>query len=556
MAKTPFGQVETTPPEDKKTPPTEQPPLSKEAADAVTENFETKKKEMIDQVEETFEKNISAGSEKIDERALTQIRGLKEKQKQVVADLFDKRRKAVDNVAGQQAADRSKLADQMLLTATEEARLRILELATIIEKHKKETYITTREAYEIEKAVLGVEKLAMNDKQAQALFVRIREGTELGQSDYEYVAGLLNPYDVMADRKDLQHSFEATSAGVFLGIMSPAQRYKLVQVFIDSPKKKDSAQLIDAFLCTGNLTREQGEALFQEAVAKGALTQEQFAADYKKKLDSGYYQEQVNKFMAILEEEMKRDYTGNFSENFVNRFVGAPAIGMAAGIWGFLVAAVNIMVTLANKDDKHKIASILKNPYVYAGFGGMAVGSEMMFGTLKKGSDLVGGGPIATSLEGASVPAEQELKTVERNARKQIAEVLNSPLEVVAFLDEGGFTTIQALRTEKISHQQKPIITVGELLPLEKNDTNRTRLEAMKHLEYVKEDEVNTRLTMVSEACAILKIDDKDKFTKLLAELRAEQKPKEGGTAVAAAPAAPPAAPAPSAPKKSPFKIS
>jgi hypothetical protein len=345
----------------------------------------------------------------------------------------------------------------------------------------------------------------------------------------------------------MQHSFEATSAGVFLGMMSQAQRYKLVEVFMDSPKKKDTVVLIDAFLSTGNLTRDQGEALFQEAVSKGVLTQEQFAADYKKKLDSGYYQEQVNKFKAMLEEEKGRDYTGIFSENIVNRAVGTPIVGGLAAFWGFLVAAVNIMVTVANKDDKHKIASILKNPYVYAGLGGMAVGIEMV--TVKKGTSLLDGGAISTALEGASESGEKEQQTVERNARTRISEVMDSPTEITAYLKEGGFTTIQALRTEKISHQQKPEIKVDELLPLEKDATNKARLEAMKHLEYVKEEEVNTRLTLVSEACSILKIDDKDKFTKLLAELSAEQKPKEAGaTAVAAA--------EPSTPKKSPFKTS
>jgi hypothetical protein len=490
------------------------------------ENYDEIREAKVDKVEKTFEDRISAGSVKLDEKALTRLRNLKEKQKREISEIFEKRRREFGQRIGAGSANHDALAAELIKTAAADADKRIAAIDLVIKAKTKEQYITTDEAAEIEKAVIGVEKLAGEDKKLQATAEKIFKGGTLTDEDYSYVAGILNPYDYnVQQRKDVNQAFEATSSGVLVGMMKPGQRFRLIQVFMDSPKKAESPQLIDAFLRTGILNRDQGGTLFQEAVTKGIITQQQYQNDLKAKLDQGYYQQETAKFRAIIEQERNRDYRGTYSENIANRVVGAPMLGAFAALWGSVLTLLNVWTTLSNKEDHNKLASLLKNPYVYAGMGAMALGTEVATGTMKKGAGLVGGGVVGRALDTLGESDAQQKTAVQERARGRISDImLNSPKELVTYLDEGGFATILELRKNKIAKKEQPLITIAELAPLEQNQDQATKLNNLKTLNATSERETNIALTTVAEASSVLKIENKDAFAKLVVDIRQKQK--------------------------------
>ncbi len=491
------------------------------------QDYDEKRDEMVGEAEKTFEDRISAGSIHLDEKALFRLRKLKEKQKREIASIFEKHRQEFGKRVQTAPANRDAMAAELIKTAAADAGKRITALKQVIEAKTKETYITTDEAAEIEKAVIGVENLAREDKKLQAVAEKIFNGETLTDDDYAYIVTVIKPcdYEVATRRTDIRQSFEATSSGVLVGLMNPAQRFRLIQVFMDSPKKAESAQLIEAFLRTGIISRDQGESLLLEAVRKGIITRERYQTDFKAKLDSGHYQEETAKFRAIIEQERCRDYRGKFSENIVSRVVGLPAVGGVVALWGSVLAILNIWTTLSNKDDHNKLKSLLANPYIYAGLGAAALGTEVATGTIKKGAGVVGGGVIGRGIDTMSESDEDQKKEVRERARGRVADImLNSPRELVTYLEEGGFVKIMELRKSKIAKNERPSVKIAELIPLETNPIQTARLNGLKTLSATSENNANIALTTIGEASVILDIDSDEAFKKLVAEIRQKQK--------------------------------
>jgi hypothetical protein len=494
---------------------------------------------MVDRVEKAFEDKIKEGSLDLEEKALVNLRDLKERQKKEIEGMFDKRLHAYQYNEGKAVSGREAIAAELVIpntpaelmtSATEEAEKKVKALEKVIKAKTKEEFIKTDEVLEIEQAVMGVEKLANEDKNLRAVAEKIMDGKQLADEDYSYIVGILNPHDYEAikQRKDIKSSFEATSSGILVGLMKPDQRIRFIEVYMDSPKKDSSAELIDAFLSTGILTRDQGEALLQKAVQKGVITQEKFTAEFKTKLDQGFYRQETEKYRQIIEQELNRDYRGHFSENIASRVVGAPMVGGLAALWGLIETILNVWTTLGNKDDPDKLKSLLTNPYIYAGVGAMAVGTEVATGGLKKGTGLVGGGAVSRAIDSIGETEEDEKTAVQKRARERVSDIMqNSPKELTSYLENGGFVTVMELKKQKISRNEKPIITIEELLKIETDTGQMTRLQNMKTLTYASEDSINMSLTTIPEAAAILNVEKPDDFTKLVADIRAKQKPQD-----------------------------
>jgi hypothetical protein len=490
----------------------------------VQEKYDETREEKVEKVEKTFEDRISAGSAALDEKALVRLRELKEKQKREISEIFEEHRREFARRISAGAANREAMATQLIRLAAADADKRIAALDLVIKAKTKEPYITTKEAAEIEKAVIGVEKLAREDRNLQATGEKIMEGRPLTDADYTYIVGIINPYDVLKQRTDIKQSFEATSAGVLVGLMKPAQRYRLIEVFMDSPKKSETQQLIDAFLRTGILTRDQGEELFEEAVSKGIISRQQYESDLKKKLEQGYYQQETAKFRQIVEQEINREYRGKFSENIANRVVGRPMLGGFAALWGGILALLNIWTTLTNKYDSNKLETLLKNPYIYAGLGAVVAGTEVATSTMKKGSGWIGGGVVSEALGKLGREDEQKMAVQER-AREKISDImLNSPRPLVAYLDAGGFASVLELRKNKTAKNENPIITIDELLETEKDAAQTERLKSLKTMTATSERDANLALTTLGETSVILDLQTNVAFERLVAEIRKKQK--------------------------------
>lgn len=509
-------------PDDKKDLPKD------EMQEAIEENFEARKKEKIEKIEDAFEKAISAGSSGIDERALVRIRELKERQKKAVIELFGEKRKTYETRAKANVGARQSLADEILKSADEEAQRRITALEAVIAEHKKDKYITTDEAYEIEKAVFAIDDMVKKNTDLPKLAQKIHEGkTDLTQAEYLQIVRLINPYDILKQRQNLQQTFEATSAGALIGIMKPDQRYRLVEVFMDSEKKNDSIKLIDSFMRTGILSKGQGEKLMQIAVAKGLLNQQEFEKEWKVKFESGYYQQEVDKLKKVMEDEKVKDYRGMFSENLMERLTGRPLVGGIMALWGTILVGINVAANMGTKGNRlEQLATLKTNPYFAMGLGGMLAGTEIATGNLKTGSDWFGSGVIGRGIDSLS-ESDDESKTVfEKQMRQKMVDTyLNSPKEVEAYLDNGGFETMVKVREEKLKKKELPLIKIDELILAEKVPTQITRLNQIKSNPYVSQEKIESDMTIIVESAFNAGISGNSGFTAAIEKGKKDQTP-------------------------------
>jgi hypothetical protein len=511
-------------PEGKQEKPEEKKPETEDSAMPSTlhDNFEEKKGEMISAAEEAITKHFSAGSDKLDEKALLRLREMVEKQKKAIADLFEERKRAYEEGVKKGSSDREKLGRELIAGSTTEARQRIRLLDQTIRSKKKGEYIVTDEVYEIEAVITGCEKLLKEDKQGQEIAAKLAEGKELTDEDYKHIISILNPYNIVSQKADIQSTFEATIAGVLIGLLKPEQKERLLELFMVSDKKAQTAEVIDAMLRTGSINRDLGEKLFLEAIAKGVLTQERYNKEFKAKIDQGFYQEEAARNRKLIEDELNSNYRGRVSENIMSRGVGSPLLGAAAGIWGLLLMGLNVWSVLANKEDDNKIESLLANPYIYAGGALMLGGAEVATSGLKKGSGsimgMVGGGVVSNYIDSMGEDEEAEGK---KNARARLTEIYeNAPKELLAYLDNGGFNTIKKLREEKTKKGERPTISLAELTAAETDSAQKTRLANLKATAFVTENTINIQLTVVGEAASVLGINTAEEFTKLTDEIK------------------------------------
>lgn len=497
--------------------------------EAIDENFETRKKEKIEKIEDAFEKAISGGSQGIDERALVRLRELKQRQKKAVSDLFAEKKKTYDTKAKANLGARQSMADEILKSADDEAQQRITALEAIIQQHKTGEYITTDEAYEIEKAVFSIDEMIKKNPDMIRLAEKIREGkSDLTPAEYLQIVKIMNPYDILKQRGDLQQTFEATSVGALIGIMKPDQRYHLVEVFMDSEKKDQSLKLIDSFLRTGILSKVQGEKLTQIAVAKGLLNQSEFERDWKVKFESGYYQQEVDKLRQVMEEEKVKDYRGMFSENLMERVTGRPLVGGIMALWGTILMGINIAANMGAKGSRWQQLSTLKsNPYFYAGLGGMLAGTEIATGNLKAGSEWMGSGVIGRGIDSLTEGGEDESKTAFEKQMKQkmVDKYLNSPKAVEEYLDNGGFETMAKVREEKLKKKELPLVKIDDLIMAEKIPTQIARLNDIKTNPYVSQEKIESDLTIMVEAAFNAGVSGNSGFVAAIEQSKKDQTP-------------------------------
>lgn len=507
-------------------------------------DFKGKKDEMIRQLENAYDKRISAGSKALSEIALTAVTEKKEQQKKEIAELFDRREK---EAAEQITADRDALSRQILGTTTEEAQNKITQVESIIERSRGENaFLDDAAVAKMLEDLKGVEKLAAEDKVMQAIAEKLLNGQDIGPGDYEYIIGILNPYDIQKQAGGNKETCDATSAGIIVGFMKPEQRFKLVDLFMDSQKKAQTPVLIDSFIRTKVLTGYQAEVLlngdaggFRGAVQRGIITPEQYQSDFKAKFDNGFYAQEIQKYEKMMEEMMKKGPSGEYSNNIMNRVVGRPLAGGLLALWGAVLSALNIA---ANWSDKK---SWVTNPYIYAGLAGMVAGTEIATGTVKAGTPWFGAGVIGRGIDSLSENDKQN--GLKNRARDQIAQAIDpakSPGEFIAFLDNGGYATIMDARKKKESEGDKasPIITIEDLIAAEqgKDAMQSARLANLAKLPQGIRDGVTVNVGKIAEAGVnIFNIDNSQEFGTLLADIRKSQRPQESPASPSAAPSGP-----------------
>ena len=507
--------------------------------EAVHENFDKEKEKMVDQVEEIFSKRISAGSNTLAPRALEAINNLKEEQKNAARKLYDAKKQEYEKRAVQSAGLRTQLAEQLLKDANDEAKKLVSGLEAILKKYVKNTNITTEEVYEVYKAVIGFEQISKQHPELQVVGEKLGNGKELNDEDYRIVAKLLNPNTLVIEKSSPSKSFEATAAGGIINRMRPDQRFKLMQVFMESDQKGSTQQLLEGLLASGVVNRYQAEQLMKLPQAS-AIT---FTPDFRDKLARGYFEEQAQQVRAKMQKEVAEKLEGSDARNIVDKFVGdgiidSPLVYFAMMAWGALTSGLNLIASLrVNWDDipgslKDFAEKASKNPYIYIGAAAMGVGYQGFSGNMND-RGFMGGGIVAW-LE--SLGEAEQSDAIKKNGRKIAGEIyLNSPRDFAAYIDAGGFQTMIDLKAAKVAESKPPLITIDDLIKQEK-DTGRkallsTSLKPMK--------DIDKKLNYFAESAVAMNINSTRDLDSELSKLRTEQ------TSAVMAPGSSPNAPAP-----------
>jgi hypothetical protein len=520
-------------------------PQTGQPATPETEGFAEAKKKSMERIEEIFGKHVSASNSELSERGYPELEKLKQKWMADFEKLFNDWEKDYRAATADMPEDRRAFILRERLdkvTAQAETQLRMMEGA--IKGAKTGEQVTSNDAGAVERAVSGVKKLMDENPAVQETGLKLTEGKnradDLTPQDYLNVIGLLKPYDVSSGGADSKTAFEATAGGALVGLMSPEQRYRLMQSFMDSGRRGETVQVLDGFLSTGMLSRVQGEALMKEAVAKGVMTQQQFDADFRTKLEQGYYDAEVRKYRELVRSEDLQKYSGNYSDNIMNRVVGRPLVGGLLALWGAILTALNIAANWHNKKE-------IPKSYAMVGVAGIIAGTEIATGTMQKQKPWFGAGVVSGGLDKLGGSSEEAKNSFENQTRGKVADIiLNAPAPLAAYLDKGGYATMMQLRAEKSQKGEQPLVSVDELIEREKAGNNLERAELLarcKSLSFVTETDINLKLNMVAEGASnVLKIGDNEGFLAFSKEVHGTQKPG-GETPAGMKPESRPAAP-------------
>jgi hypothetical protein len=104
-------------------------------------------------------------------------------------------------------------------------------------------------------------------------------------------------------------------------------------------------------------------------------------------------------------------------------------------------------------------------------------------------------------------------------------QYVNSPPEFRAYLDNGGFTTMQTVRAEILEKDLPKKITIDQLLEKETDAGQKARLTAMKSLTFTTEAGMSEKFTAFSEAAFVMGIAKNDDLKPELKVFREKQEP-------------------------------
>lgn len=500
---------------------------------AFKENARKSKDALTRRLNDIKSNHVSAGSSQLSERA--GVNGVQE--------WFTTRQQEIDNLMAEaerafyvqlveNKGQREEYGRRILEEREKRIKANLDSFESILNRYIPDKYVTTDSTYAIDKSLEGAgldkalqtaEQVRENPdfKQVQTAFEQKRE---LTSSDYAAVIRLMHPGEITVG--DFTKRFEVSGAGTLIGLMQPYQRYKLVEEFMKSEQKKGTPELIDAFLSTGVLNRQQGEELFAIAVKEGLLTKERFDQEFKPKFQPGQgYEKDLEQLRQIMEKEKDKKYYGEFSDNIMNRVVGKPVVGGLIAAWGVTIVTLNV---LANRGDLGKLKS---NPYFLAGLAGMATGTEIATGSLKKGAGWgIGDGVIGTGVKGLSEGSNAA--TRERQALANLNKLYTGSPDVFRdYLGAGGIKTaleVKAEKKKKGSSEEDSFPTLDELQTAEKDPTLTAILKRMTDPKDFDKDKMRVRVSQAILIADDLNIHNKDAalvFTGAVKDVSRNQRP-------------------------------
>lgn len=506
----------------------------------VLESLKKSKEELVDRLEKIRSDKVSPGSSALDERANMRMQAMIQKEIDEVDALYEKAKRDFLTRTGLQSVSLDVLATEIQDKTEKTAKAKVDNFELTVTRNISDTFVNTADVYNIEVALIGAEKCLQNPK-LEPLLKKLQEKKEaMNDEDYMVIVDLLNPNDLKGQPRDsFEKSFEATSAGALIHLMGANERFKLVEHYMDSAKKEDAINLIDTFISTGVITREQAEisdpigknkaplTLFQIAINKGLLTREDYDKTYAPKFNNGQYQQELQNLRDMIHSEQLKDFSGHYSENIMDRIVGKPLVGGLLALWGVVLVGLNVMAN-------HKpgqLVQLWKSPPFLAGLGLAGCGLEMATGTMQKGTGWgMGSGIVSRAIDSfdeSSAENSRDLAT-----QKRIAELYKNGNPLLRqYLDYGGIATLQAVRAQKEQDGKTGkdlIFDLGELAEREDSSwgspDRREVLEQMQDPLKANAQEMADQLTQMTQLSKNLKVEGKDPamaFSEVLKNIRA-----------------------------------
>jgi hypothetical protein len=508
--------------------PAETPPSQDKESEDFREKMQEEMERQIEEIEKTFELNT-----RMDERANAIYRRLRQEQIGKIRGLFEKAKQEYETQGRLNVENRQQLASRLHDETVKETSARLENLKSIINK-KAGKEIETHEVLEINKALKGLEELNRAHPEFKYLVEKIAKEQPLTKEDYQNIISLMKP-NTIAEIKAKPVTMEELAPGMLISLMQPAQKYELVEQFMESPQANNTAELIDTLLSTGALNRYQGEKLFEKALQSGVLTQERFTSEFKERLENGYYEQQVNNLKELIQKELVANYKGVYNVNLIDRLVGMPLLGLLLSLWGGSTALFNGMANFEWRDPLGSISRFTKSIYGPVGLVAGVAGLEMTAGSLRtqqipnKGVleyTGIGYGWVSDVLRkiGEDDDVENEQK---RRAVEQLSQIyLNSPKPFHEYLNNNGFTTIDTLRKQELANPNADkILNLDELIAAEQDPEQKSRLENLKKSPYFTDRDAAIKITSVPEAALALNITNEQKFQELVTQIRLKQTP-------------------------------
>lgn len=496
----------------------------KKAQEAVQEKFEKASQDAKDKISSLIGDRVSKGN--LDARAIKAMEDLEKNQTDAVARIVDSKKQKFNEAAVKSAFDRERLAAELLREASAETEKYIRSLESILKKYIKDKNITNEEVLTVMKAVLGVERMNRERPELHDIVDRLGHSLELRDKDYEQIVAILNPFDFKTERANAAEGFEATAAGMIVGLMRPDQRYKLMMAFIDSPKKQQTPQLLEGWLSTGVINRFQAEQAIRES--SGVNYPPEFIA----KIKSGQFEIIAKKFQEKMTKESVNEVQGQFSRNIVDQFFGdgiidSPFVYAIMTLWGAMTTGLNMWSSSTwNWDDvagslQKSLLGIASNPWVSVGLGATLVGGQGFTGTIQ-GKGFMGGAVLG-ALENLGSGGDEEA-FIKKNAHQVLGEVyVNSPSDFASYLDNGGYETIMALKQSKVKSGQPPKVTLKELSDLEKDSARKAMLGELSKSNFFKAEDIDRKFNWVAEAAVAMEINSHSGMAAELSKIRSEQ---------------------------------
>lgn len=435
--------------------------------------------------------------------------------KEAIGKIFQKYREEYRAKIQHDSTDRQDLAKKLAGEADDTAQAFQKNFENVFASaHFKESF-DEQELLHLKRMLIGMETLALKDKTVNPILQKLAAKESLRPADYQKVVQLLQPFDVesLKAQTDPQKTFEATGAGIIIGLMNENQRQKLVEAVAESDKKDQIGELMKGFLYAGLLEDRQVQELLKSDKVRSHVKPDQMV-QFAKNLGTGFYQQEAEKLVKQLREAAKDLHNQMFDVNPALRMFGMPGLGILGMFYGVFLTLTNL---LANHGKL--------GPF---GLGGIAIaagGLEVATGSMKHGtSDWgIGAGAISKGIHWITEDS-RPMKEPQERAMNFLSSIYMHYLDFGDYLEHGGVGKITKIHKQKVEakSKNKDLDTNITMDDLRKTNTPDQQAFLDQAIRKTSEQTVLAQINIMPETFRTLGIDETNpqKFNDLVKQIR------------------------------------